>query len=220
MAHPTGTPATRGGGDGDLIEKFQPSAGRWFGVVGIGVLCVLAVLLVADHRSAGTVATAVGFVLFALTMWVSMVRPTVHAYTDHLLVRNLVSDVVVPWHLIRDAEVRQTLRVYSRDRVVNAVAVGRTVRQQVRASRPGLGVGTSFGMGRSQAALGPVRTAENQHSVAYQDFVAERIMLLAGLQKEASRHHPSVVRRWAYVEIAALIGVAVAFVIVLVIANR
>lgn len=215
VAHASGESATRGGDSSSLIERFEPSAARWVGVFGIAVIVVLVVLLAADGLTAGLAATVAGLLLFALAMWVAMVRPTLHAYTDHLLVRNLVSDVRVPWHLIKGAEVRQTLRVYTRDRVVYAVAVGRTVRQQMRASRSGGAVGQSFGMGRLQPTL-----AGAEHHVAYQDFVANRILLLAGMQRDASRSLTGVVQRWAYVEITALVAVGVAFVVLVVVASR
>jgi hypothetical protein len=207
-----------------LIERFSPSGGRWVGIVGITVIAVLLVLMAFESGfSLGAAAVAAGFVLFGLAMYVALVRPTVHAYTDHLLVRNLVSDTHVPWHLITDAEVRQTLLLYTRDKVVHAVAIGRSARQQMRinASHTGGGAGTGamLGMGRVEKHAPQSGPTSDQANVQYVDFVAERVLTLAKEQQQASRHRTGIVRRWAIPEIAALALASVAFVALVVAAS-
>lgn len=214
-----------GAADSVLIERFQPTNGRWFGIVGVLVIAVLLALVVADGGfSADSAAVGAGLVLFAVAMYVALVRPTLHAYTDHLLVRNLVSDTHVPWHLIRDAEVRQTLRVYTGDKVVHAVGIGRTARQQMRinasSSGGGAGTGAMLGMSRVEKHATQGGPSAEYGSIEYVDFVADRVLALAKQQQEASRHRPAILRRWAYLEIGALGLLAVGFVALLAAAGR
>lgn len=204
-----------------LIQRFPPSASRWVGVAGIAVIVVVLVLMVVDGLTLTVAAVAAGFALFGVALYLALVRPTMRAYTDHLLVRNLVSDTLVPWHLISDVEVRQTLRVYTRDKVVHAVALGHNARQQMRANLGGARGpgGAMFGMGRAQSfSASAVPGAEHQDR-NYVDFVTVRILQLAESQRQESSQLPSVVRRWAYVEIGALVGVGVTFVTLVVAAS-
>lgn len=207
-----------------LIERFSPSGGRWVGIAGIAVIAVLLVLMALDGGfTTGVVAVAAGLVLFAVAMYVALVRPTMHAYTDHLLVRNLISDTYVPWHLITDAEVRQTLRLYTRDKVVHAVSIGRSSRQQMRinAGRTGggAGAGAMFGMSRVERHAPQAGPGSDHGSAQYVDFVAERVLTLAKQQQQASRHRTGIVRRWAMLEIAALALVTLVFVALIVAAQ-
>lgn len=208
-----------------LIERFSPSGGRWLGIAGIAVLAVLLVLMGLDGGfTTGEAAVAAGLVLFAVTMYVALVRPTMHAYTDHLLVRNLISDTHVPWHLITDAEVRQTLRLYTRDKVVHAVAIGRSTRQQMRVNAGktggGAGTGAMYGMSRVEKHAPQAGPSSDYANVQYVDFVAEKVLTLAQQQQQASRHLAGIKRHWAVVEIGALTLVAIVFVALLVVAGR
>ncbi len=197
----------------ELIERFRPSAARWTGLVGAVVVVVLAVALVAGDWRLPTVTAAAGMLLFALVLYVALVRPTLHAYADHLMVRNLVSDTHIPWHLITDAELRQTLRIYTRDRVVHSVAMGRTMRQQVRDDRSQAGGRASlFSSGRPSGQSDPPLPGAEYRSVQYGDFVVGRILDLAHRQRQASRGLERLGRRWAYAEIGLLVALAVAFV--------
>ncbi len=207
-----------------LIERFSPTGGRWFGIAGIVVAAALLGLIVADSGAGATAAAvAAGLVWFAVGMYVALVRPTMHAYTDHLLVRNLVSDTHVPWHLITDAEVRQTLRVYTRDKVVHAVAIGRTARQQMRlnarSTGGGAGTGAMFGMSRIEKHATEGGPNAEYGSVEYVDFVTQRVLTLAKQQQQESRHMAGIRRRWAYLEIAALVLLAIVFVVLVVVAT-
>jgi len=206
------------------IERFQPSGARWVGVAGIVVIGVLIVLMAVDGFTLAVAPAAAGLVLFAVVMYVAMVRPALQAYADHLLIRNLVSDVRVPWHLISDAEVRQTLRVYTRDKMVHAVAIGRTARQQMhvnaRSTGGGAGTGAMFGLGRVEKHAVEGAPNTDAGSVEYVDFVAGRVVALAQEHQQASRHLNGLERRWAYLEITVLVVVAAVFVALLVAASR
>lgn len=208
----------------DPLERFRPSGWRWVGVVGIVILTALCVLEVAQDTSRAGLTVALGLALFAAVMYIALVRPTMLAHLDHLLVRNLVTDVCVPWHLITDAEVRQTLRIYTRDRVVHAVAVGRSARQQLRdhtrATAGGSGTGSMFGMGRVEKHASEGQPNLERGTVEYEDFVAQRVLTLAGQQSSASRHLDRLEQHWAYPEIIVLLALAAAFVVLLVLAVR
>jgi len=206
-----------------LIERFRPSGSRWLGVAGIVMIACMLVLIAADGLTWTATAVLAGLALFGVALYVSLVRPTMHAYNDHLLVRNLVSDTQVPWHLITDAEVRQTMRLYTRDEVVHAVSVGRTVGQQMRRSGNASlsGSAGSFGMSRAdEYAAARTARAGNKGGVDYVDFVAERVLTLAAQQRDESRHRPRIVRRWAYPEIVTLLVAGAAFLVLLIVAAQ
>ncbi len=144
-------------------------------------------------------------VALALFCWVALVRPTVHAYDDHLLLRNLLRDIEVPWHLIDSVRVSQTLRVEADDRVWHGVAISRSARTELRAQRSARQPG------------GAVKSTSQVYAPEYTDFIVDRIRHLASEHAEVSRRRPHVLRRWAVVEVAlTLLLVAVIFTLWLV----
>lgn len=181
-----------------VLERFPPTSGRWLGVATLALLAVVAGFVLADGQITARLGLLVGLAAVALVSWVVLVRPTVHAREDHLLLRNLVRDTEVPWHLVEHVRASQTLRVTVGDRVHHGVAVGRSARADVRAQRNRSGQ----------------QPSESPHpSPDYLDYVVDRITRLASEQAAASADRPSVTHRWARVElllglVLALAGVA------------
>ncbi len=175
-----------------LLERFAPSGLRVLGLAGLVALGVLIGLLLAGGDVRKSIDVLVVLVTVALFCWVALVRPAVHAYEDHLLLRNLLRDIEVPWHLIDSVRVSQTLRVEAGDRVWHGVAISRSARTEMRAQRaarpPG---GATVGSSASQV-----------YAPEYTDFVADRIRHLATEHAEVSRRRPHVTRRWALTELA------------------
>ena len=202
---------------GVLVERFSPTVGRWMGVFGVSGLLLAALLTVWLGQSAAAVVACVVLLWGALVVHIALVRPTVHAYDDHLLLRNMLRDVEVPWHLIDDVAVRQTTQVYVGAQVHHGIAIGRSVRQMVKEHhRERLdSSGGLLGMGRL-AALADQRTLEHSASTAasYPTYVETRLAELAGQQTVASRDRERVLRRWALLEAGAL-AVATAAMLVL-----
>jgi len=194
---PSGT-STRGRPE----EKFSsPSAGfGWFGVV---VAAAIVGLVLSDGRSVGHLAFVAGFLLFAAVIVSVNVRPSLHLYAEHLLVRNALTDVRVPWASIEMIEVRQVMEIDVGDHVVRALAFGRTLRQQRShaISRRGTSVSTA-GSGRAL------------QGVDYTDFVASKLVAVAQSRGggvgggQTGSDHP-VVRTWRWAEVSVLGGLGI-----------
>ena len=118
------------------VERFHATSGTWLGWTGVGCLLGCAVLVLWSSTSLGSVAAAIGLCWGALVVWLALLRPTLRAHPDHLLLRNILRDTEVPWHLVDDVAVRHTLRVYVDEEVHHGVAVSRSTRQMLRQGRP------------------------------------------------------------------------------------
>ena len=68
-------------------------------------------------------------VLLALLSYVAQIRPAVVLGASHLLLRNMLGTVHVPWPAVGEVMVRQVLTVEVGDRVLDCPAVGRSPRQ-------------------------------------------------------------------------------------------
>jgi len=175
-------------------ETFSsPSAGfGWFGVV---VVVAFVGLVLSDGRSAGHLAFVSGFLLFGAVVVSVNIRPSLRLYAGHLVVRNALSDFRVPWVSIEMVEVRQVMEIDVGDRVVRALAFGRTLRQQrSHAGRAREGTGSTAELGRAL------------QGVDYTDFVASRLLAVAqsrggGAGRSSADH---VVRTWRWPDVATL----------------
>ena len=203
------------------VERFHPTVGRVLGVVG-AVALSLGALLTAFAGSTWAAAAAVaGMAWGALVVYVALIRPTVHAYDDHLLLRNMLRDTEVPWHLVDDVAVRQTTQVYVDDEVHHGIGVGRSARQMVRSVHR-----ERFDRSGGFLGLGGVRdlsdrpTLEHAASTAmsYPDYVEIRLLELAKERGPGSTGRHRVERHWVPVETAGLAVLGVIFVLLVVIA--
>jgi len=199
---PTGTRAR-----GRPEESFgPPSAGfGWFGIV---VVAAFVGLVLSDGRSVGHLAFVAGFLLFAAVIVSVNIRPSLRLYAEHLLVRNALTDVWVPWASVERVEVRQVMEIDVGDDVIRALAFGRTLRQQrSHAAR---------NQNRPVLAEGDGRALQG---VDYTDFVAAKLMNVAqsrgggGSRPGGPEQHP-VVRTWRRAEMG-LFGVLAALTAVL-----
>jgi hypothetical protein len=228
--------------DGPL-ERF-PCASRVMGLVSLVALAVAIGVVMTDGLSLGRAAALAGVVLLALAVWLTMVRPAVHLYRDHLMVRNALTDTSVPWHLVESVEVRQVLVIRTEERLVHGLAVGRSARKQMRSARQdrkagsaGIGGGSPGGtmffgripfFGRSSSGSqwtptdpagkgpAPVFGGEGVRYVDYADAVVHRIDNMADAHRRESERLTSVDRRWRRWEALAVVAVAVAFVVLVV----
>ena len=184
-----------------VLERFAPSGLRVLGQAGLAALGVWIGVTLAGGDVGESLDMLVILAALALFSWVALVRPTVHAYEDHLLLRNLLRDIEVPWHLVDSVWVSQTLRVEADDRMWHGVAISRSARTELRSQRSGGGGGEA--------------TAASQvYAPEYTDHIADRIRHLASEHAEVSRRRPHVTRRWARAELA-LIGLLAAAAVAL-----
>ena len=201
------------------VERFHPTSGVWLGWVGIVGLLGSAVIVLWSSTSFGSVASAVGLCWGALVVWLTLLRPTLRAHPDHLLLRNILRDTEVPWHLVDDVVVRHTLRVYVDDDVHHGVSMSRSTRQMLRQGRPDAPRSVLNILGNrsmEEFSHSPTLSGTYQSAMDYPDFVETRLMELATKRAEASRQREAVTVRWAAVVTAtfALVTLVAAAMIV------
>lgn len=103
------------------VQWFKPTSGRVSGVLGLVGAGV--VLVVALMGRAG-VEYVVGGLLFALLVWVTLLRPRVGLRADDLLLRGMVSTTVIPLASVDNVAVRQVLAVWAHGNRYVSAAVG------------------------------------------------------------------------------------------------
>lgn len=184
-----------------LLERFSPSGLRVLGVAGLVAVGLWIGLMLAGGDIGESLDVLAVLAAVALFSWVALVRPAVHAYEDHLLLRNLLRDIEVPWHLVGSVRVSQTLRVEADDRVWHGVAISRSARTELRAQRSA----------RQPGGATAVSSSSQVYAPEYTDFVVDRILYLASEHAEVSRRRAHVTRRWAVAELvlAALLTAAI-----------
>jgi len=194
------------------VERFHATSGTWLGWAGVVCLLGCAVLVLWSSTSLGSVAATIGLCWGALVVWLALLRPTLRAHPDHLLLRNILRDTEVPWHLVDDVAVRHTLRVYVDEEVHHAVAVSRSTRQMLRQGRPDSPRSVLNVLGNRSMesfANSPTLSDTYQSSMDYPDFVEVRLMELAAKRAELSRQREAVTRRWSIVLTTTLVVLTV-----------
>jgi len=203
------------------VERFHATSGTWLGWVGVVSLLGCAVLVLWSSTSLGSVAATIGLCWGALVVWLALLRPTLRAHPDHLLLRNILRDTEVPWHLVDDVVVRHTLRVYVDDEIHHGVAMSRSTRQMLRQGMPNAPRGLLNILGSrsmEEHAQSPTLSGTYQSSMDYPDFVEIRLMELAEKRAEASRERAAVTQRWATVVTATFVLLTLLMLAMIVIA--
>lgn len=210
-------PAT---GSTALVERFPPTSGRVSGALSGGLMLLGAVAVALFGESLGAAALAVGLMLGAFANYVALVRPTMHAYEDHLRLRNMLTDTEVPWHLVDGVVVRQTTRIYVDDEVHHAIGVGRSARAVIRSDHqaqmdrsPGV-----LGLERLSGMSEEATEAAGSERARYPDYVETRLADLVKKQTPTSRGRGAVRQRWALPETLLLGVLSAAFAVLAVLA--
>jgi hypothetical protein len=186
------------------IEYFKPTSGRLLGSLGLVLVFGLIGLLVADGLQGSEVVVVLGFACLGVVIWVALLRPRVGLSGEELLLRNPVSDVLIPLVAIESVVLRQVLAVRVGERRYMSAALGRTLRTL-----------------RTTTGINP-QPAHN-----YCDFAEERIRqrmedarALSGITLRSVEQlalAAGVRRSWAWPELVALVvtagGVLVALVV-------
>src|SRR6476660_1127746 len=186
-----------------VVERFQPTSGRFTGwtTIVLAVLVVVAGVAYADEGFPPWVA-ALGL-LVGILAWAAMIRPALWATHEHLVMRNLAETVHIRLAAVEEMAVRQVLVVRAADRRWVSTVVGRTWRKALTSRhRPG-GLATD-------ASLAPT---EGMH---YADFVEARLHDLVDKARSREGVRPgsaeqlalldAVRREPAMVPIALLVG--------------
>lgn len=187
-----------GSSDGGEVVRYRSTVARTAGVLYAMVLALIALpVALAAGRSVAATSYAV-LALGLLGIYVTFLRPSVVAAGDHLRLRNKLSDIELPWHLVDDVEVRQH---------TTKVVVGSS-------SYYGTGPGTRFlGVGLRERGREPVLRSDPGVLV---HPMQNRLLDLAHERADRSRTDPSrqqVVRRRALPLTVAFAALAVAFAV-------
>ena len=198
----------------DQVERFHPTSGRVLGTIGL-LLCAAVVgvgLLDREHGFSAPVVT--GALVVAVLVWGSMLKPRAMVVGRHLVLRGMFETTRIPLAAIEDVVVRQVLAVRAGDKRYVSPAVGRSLRQSLRAGSRPTGDGT-FSVSAGEA----VATA------SYADIVEERIRRLAqqaavaeGVRRYSDEQvalAAQVERTPAWLEIGLLVATLAAFVVTL-----
>jgi hypothetical protein len=211
------------------IQRFRPTNGRAMGVLGLLMAVCVAVLFVLYGTPAVAVPGVLGCLFLAGLVWLAMLRPGVAASETELRLRTLFETVSIPLASVDTVVVRRYLLVRSGGHKYICPAISRPLRKTVRAElkwkspqmlSPDLSE-ERLGAGRLQTEV------KGMNEMSYPDFVEQRITQLAvndrlrrGIQERSEEEYElgsQVVRRTAWLEVGVLVGLAVAFVVTLVI---
>ena len=219
MAPSAQTPADEPGAE-RVLERFKPTTGMFVGWAGVA-LAVFAVGYVAltVHTLVGLrIALAAAFA--GVLVWVSQLRPRVTAYTGRLKLQGSVRDTLLPYVLIDEVTMGQTLNIWVGERRYVCIGIGRSLvsdmRQRGKAARQGSLAGKSRSREFSDKAE---MAAPDQTAMSYHTFVVTRIEELVDQAKRdlarrgGSTEGQHVRQPYAVPEIAALAVTGLAFVV-------
>ncbi len=219
MAPSAQTPADEPGAE-RVLERFKPTTGMFVGWAGVA-LAVFAVgyVVLTVHTLVGLrIALAAAFA--GVLVWVSQLRPRVTAYTGRLKLQGSVRDTLLPYVLIDEVTMGQTLNVWVGERRYVCIGIGRSLvsdmRQRGKAARQGSLAGKSRSREFSDKAE---MAAPDQTARSYHTFVVTRIEeLVDQAKRDLARRGGSaagqhVRQPYAVPEIAALAVTGLAFVV-------
>lgn len=160
----------------------------WFG---LALMAALLAITLYDGTDLDHLAFASGVLLLSGVITVVYVRPCLALYADHLLVRNAISNVAIPWNAIESVSVRHVMEIDMGDKVVPALAFGRSLRQQ------------------RQYAATPSKLGEMDYTDHVVDKVRDAVRQHASQRVASAADDAAPVGSWRWVDIGILVGLAV-----------
>jgi hypothetical protein len=205
--------------DERVLEQFKPTTGVFIGIAGLLVAAfTLGYVLLNVHSVVG-LRIGLGAVFGAVVIWVSQLRPRVTAYTKDLHLKGSVRDARVPYVLIDEVTMAQTLNVWVGEQRFVCIGIGKSlgsdIRQRAKKERHGSLLGASRTREFSEKAE---VAAPDQTAMSYHTFVVTRIEELVDHAKRELRRSggstegEEVRRPYAVPEIVALAVTGLAFV--------
>jgi hypothetical protein len=217
---PVGRLSVRTADKSSKIESFAPTAGRVLGILTLAIGAVILADIVLEWRTwdgftAATIVIAVGAVV-----WLALVRPCVVAYEEALVLRNILSDTWIPWHLIDSATIAPVLEVKAAGEHHRSVAIaltGADRRSLRRRAKRGAFQASQAAMMESsdasgfQVAPGALRESVGPGaSVSPSDYTLQRIDGLSRKYAEKTANQPDgpaeVERHWRWPEFGVIVG--------------
>lgn len=202
------------------LERFKPTTGLFVGWAGLLVAgFALGYVVLQVHSMAG-LRIGLGAVFAGIVIWVSQLRPRVTAYSDALHLKGSLRDAHVPYVLIDEVALGQTLNVWVGDRRFVCIGIGKSLRTDMRQRAKRAKQGSLLGAGRLREFSEKAEMAQpDQTAMSYQTFVVTRIEeLVEQARKEMQRRGGTtdsveVRRPYAVPELVALGVSGLAFVL-------
>jgi hypothetical protein len=190
--------------DGEaVVERFQPTSGRFSGWAAVLLSAAVLVAMVA-YLDDGFPAWVGGVALLVgVLSWAAMLRPALWVTEEHLVMRNLADTVRIRLAAVEELAVRQVLAVRAGDRRLVSTVLGRTWRKSM--------------MSRRAPSSTPESEAGPHEGMRYVDWAEHRLRELVDAARdragvtagsEEQRAMPDAVRREPALLPLALIGVA------------
>lgn len=224
------TEQTPGQTNEPVVERFDATGGRLWGLVGLAIVAAVTVVwLVEGERPRLPVAS--GALLLGALMWAALLRPRVWVTETDVVLRGMFDTVHVPLAAIEEVVVGQVLAVRAGERRFVSPAVGRSRRGSARRASTGTAGGVAgvtggiAGVAASAALPGSAPPAHEHAGGSYADFVqsrlrqhAERARADIGIRAGAAEQAAllaEVRRERAWSHVAVLAALAVVFVVAL-----
>ena len=192
--------------DGEVVvERFQPTSGRFSGWAAVLLSAAVVVAMVA-YLDDGFPAWVGGVgLLVGVLSWAAMLRPALWVTEEHLVMRNLAETVQIRLAAVEELVVSQVLAVRADDRRLVSTVLGRTWRKSMMSRRaPSSQDGPHEGMRYVDWAEHRLRELV--------DAARDRAGVTAG--SEEQRAMPDAVRREPALLPLALIAVAAVLMVV------
>jgi hypothetical protein len=197
------------------VEQFRATSGRLVGSVSLAAVAGLLGYVAVGMQTTTGLRLATGLVFLGVLVWVTQLRPRATAYSDVLHLRNSLRDATVPLEAVDGVTVRRTLNVWVGDRRYVCIGIGTSLRTMAgfRSRGPASLLGWDRLEAYTAAATPPL---PDQNATSYPDYVATRIGDLAEDARRRAALRPGATappprELWAWPEVVALAGTAVAF---------
>ncbi len=198
------------------VERFKPTNGMFAGYAGLAAAAVTLGYVALDVHTLTGLRLALGAVFFAVVIWVTQLRPRATAYPRHVVLRNSVRDAHVPYVLVDEVSMSQTLNVWSGGRRFVCIGIGQSLREDIKARRR---KEQASGGGRlTEFALRAERASTDERAMSYQTFVLTRLEELVDQAKREHRRAPQEPHQparhvLAWPEVSALVATGLVFVV-------
>jgi len=209
---------TKASRHGRLLERFKPTTGFIMGYLGLAAAAFAVVYAAVSVHTVTGLRIALGALLAGVVIYVSQLRPRAAAYENDLFLRNSLSDVWIPYVVIDEVAVGQTLNIWVGGQryvcIGIGLSVGKDIRQRAKKQRQTSLLGTNRLHEFSEKAE---LAAPDQTAMSYHTFVVTRIEELVDRAKRAQRSTgaevPPVTKSLAVPEVVALAVTGLAFLV-------
>jgi hypothetical protein len=206
--------------DNRPLERFKPTNGIFVGWAGMATAAfAIGYTAIYVHDVVG-LRIGLGALFAAVVIWVSQLRPRATAFPGALHLKGALRDAHVPYALIDDVAMGQTLTVWAVGRRFVCIGIGKSlgtdIRQRAKKERQSSLLGSSRWHDFSERAEA---ASMDERATDYQTFVVTRIEELVDEARREQKRRPEqsapggVRRVYAVPEIVALVSTGLAFVV-------